>query len=230
MPRRAAVIWRLLFCVAVPALLLGGTAWVFLGQGERPRAQASAPPEDVAEASLEDVQDFCGKCHAYPPPDCFPRSAWRQELRQAYDFVRNSPLSGKQPSLESVARFYEKRAPLEFTIPLPSRSDVPPPVTFSPTPVTCPLPSKRPDPGVTFVDLVRLTDKSKFDLLVCDAWNGRVMRCDPDRPEGTWKLLAKLPSPARATVVDLDGDGILDLVVADLGYLLPTNEKFGQVV
>lgn len=220
-------------CLCLTGLVLASlTGWYLLGRDQSataPVAPSVPPPEQVAEASEPAVRDFCGKCHAYPPPDCFPRSAWRQELRQAYDFVRNSSVPGGYPSLESVVRFYETRAPAEFSIPIPSRTLARPPVSFSPTHVRMPN-ADKPSPGTTFVDLVHLTSRSKHELLVCDGWSGQVAVCDPDRPADSWKVLAKLNSPARATVVDLDRDGRLDLIVADMGYLLPTNEKFGQVV
>ncbi len=218
------------------ALVAGVAWWMSAGRGERAVPQpAPVASEDVAEASHEAVRDLCGKCHAYPPPDCFPRHAWRHELRQAYDFMRNSPLPGGYPSLESVARYYEARAPAEFVIPAPPAPAAAPPVTFTATPVPHPrsegpLPASKPYPGTTFVNLVHLSNRARPDLLVCDAWSGRVMICDPTRPADSWKALATLAAPARAEVVDLDGDGLLDLVVADLGHFWPTNAKFGQVV
>ncbi len=221
--------WKIALVVAgVLGAVLAG--WYYFDRTSSASGPAPVVAEQIAEAPLEAVQSLCGKCHAYPPPDCFPRSAWRQELRQAYDFIRNSPLSGDYAGLESVARFYEARAPLAFTIPLPSPASSPLPVTFVPTPVHCPLPNNKGFPGTTFVDLVHLTGRRKPDLLVCDAWSGRIMICDPDRPDQSWRVLATLSAPALAQVVDLDGDGILDVLVADLGYLLPTNAKFGQVV
>ena len=182
---------------------------------------------DEPEATEVAVRDICAKCHAYPPPECFPHGAWRQELRQAYDFIRNSAIPGPFPSLESTAKFYERRAPKEFAFNLPQSSlDS----RWRSTPLNCPLAGGTPTPGTTFVDLVHLTRSDRAELLVCDAWSGRVMICDPDRPDSTWRLIGKVSAPARAAVVDLDRDGRNDLIVADLGYLLPTNEKFGQVI
>src|SRR6266568_6106639 len=73
--------------------------------------EAIAAPGPVAAASAEQVHAFCGACHQYPSPDVFPRSVWRQEIRQAYDFLRNSKLTIDYPPFEAVARYYEDRAP-----------------------------------------------------------------------------------------------------------------------
>lgn len=209
-----------------PRLALAALAvWSAVVVASPTEPPVASPP--VEEASLESVKTACGKCHVYPPPESFPRGAWRAELRQAYDFIRHSPLQGPLPSLESVARFYESRAPAAFTIPTPN--PVSASVSFRETRVACPLPGGKPQPGTTFVDLVQLDGKTT-ELLVCDAWSGRVMACNPSKPADSWRLLGTLAAPARATVVDLDGDGRRDLLVADLGYLLPTNAKFGRVV
>ena len=67
------------------------------------------------EATAEEVHRLCAACHAYPPPDTFPRSAWRMEVKQGYDFFHKD-LSYRfaYPPLEAVIRYYENRAPEEF--------------------------------------------------------------------------------------------------------------------
>jgi hypothetical protein len=45
-----------------------------------------------------------------------------------------------------------------------------------------------------------------------------------------WKVLAKLSNPGHAEVIDLDGDGIKDVLVADLGSFPPTDRRCGSVV
>src|SRR5439155_23923961 len=42
---------------------------------------------------------------------------------------------------------------------------------------------------------------------------GRVLLFDPHANPPTWKELAKVPAPAHAEVVDLDGDGRPDILV-----------------
>src|SRR6266852_1883873 len=86
-------------------------------------------PAKPAEASSEQVHQMCGaSCHAYPPADSFPKFAWRKEVKQGYDFFRDSKLQLDYPSLESVVQYYEKRAPEEF----PSHEE---PVTLGSIPV-----------------------------------------------------------------------------------------------
>src|SRR5437660_1744660 len=80
------------------------------------RTPPEVPPSTVPPAPAGDittqVHQFCGKCHAYPPPESFPRSAWREQVEQGYRFFRDSPdLSMPVPPSEEVIKYYEDRAP-----------------------------------------------------------------------------------------------------------------------
>ncbi|HZT79907.1 MAG TPA: VCBS repeat-containing protein, partial [Gemmataceae bacterium] len=44
-----------------------------------------------------------------------------------------------------------------------------------------------------------------------------------------WQVLGKVPHPAHAEVVDLDGDGVKDVLVAGLGNFPPTDLRCGTV-
>src|SRR5437763_1071658 len=101
--------WALLLAVPCLALALGSLA--FLSESPTPASSLTLPPA-AAEATTEQVHQFCGSCHLYPPPETLPRSVWRREVKQAYDFFAKSPmLRSDFPSLESVALYYENRAP-----------------------------------------------------------------------------------------------------------------------
>jgi hypothetical protein len=60
--------------------------------------------------------------------------------------------------------------------------------------------------------------------------HGVVLLGRPYEPKTPLLQLAQIPSPAHATPVDLDGDGVKDLLVADLGGFLPGDHDRGQVV
>src|SRR5579872_5652764 len=123
---------RMIVSAAGVLFAAGLAAAVYLN---RPSA---SPPVEIAvewppappEADAEQVHRVCGACHAYPPPDSFPRAAWRREIKQAYDFLRDSPLSLEFPPLEAVARYYEKRAPEELPPIIKAPDPGPPPVRW----------------------------------------------------------------------------------------------------
>jgi FG-GAP-like repeat len=59
---------------------------------------------------------------------------------------------------------------------------------------------------------------------------GQVMVLRPYEAKPTLQVLARVPHPCHAEVVDLDGDGIKDLLVANLGSFSPTDLRVGSVV
>ena len=66
--------------------------------------------------------------------------------------------------------------------------------------------------------------------MVSDAGRGAVLRLW--QRDGKWheQVLGEFVAPAHAQVVDLDGDGRLDVVVAEMGEMRPTGEPVGKVV
>lgn len=84
----------------------------------------------------------------------------------------------------------------------------------------------------TNVQIVDFDRDSKPDLIVCDAARNSVLwyrQLDGQK----WAenvLAADLNVPAHATVVDLDQDGDLDVVVSILGDIYPSDEVIGKVV
>jgi hypothetical protein len=190
--------------------------------------KGATPASRPAEASAAQVHEFCGACHGYPPPDSFPRSSWRKEVEQGYQFFKSSRLALDPPALESVVGYYEDRAP-EALPPLEqAEAASPPPVQF-----TCSsFGTAHADtaPAVSNVNLVHLFDKRRLDVLVCDMARGQVLVLKPYDPSPALRVLAEVPHPAHAEVVDLDGDDIPDILVANLGNFYPTDNKVGSVV
>jgi hypothetical protein len=223
---------RVLGFLGLAAAVFGLSFWFVIralpGPPAVETAPASAVPAAVAEATPEQVHSLCGACHAYPPPDTFPRSAWRKEVKQGYDFLRDSTLPSPYPSLESVVRYYETRAPLELPLPRSANASGEVPLRFDRRGF------RSPDggtfPSVSNVNLVHLFDPKRLDVLSCDMRSGQVSVLRPYEGKPTWRVLAKLPVPAHAEVVDLDGDGNLDVIVACLGSFYPSDSRAGSVV
>ena len=71
-------------CIAAATLHLGCSR----------EADKPPPPRPLASNGniSEQVHQFCAACHAYPPPDSFPRSAWKEEVERGYAFFGQSGL------------------------------------------------------------------------------------------------------------------------------------------
>jgi hypothetical protein len=209
---------------------------IMIGCNHRePDQPASKLPASKPEATSEQVHAFCGACHAYPPPDSFPRSAWMHEVQQGFDFLaapgpQTADLRERLevPRFERVVNYYEHRAPAKLPV-LPNEdSNGPLPVRFES--VSLGVTEQVSNPAIANVNLVHLTDARKLDLLVCEMRAGKVLALKPYEPASPGRVLASVPNPAHAEVVDLDGDGIPDIIVANLGSFIPTDKSVGSVV
>lgn len=201
-----------------------------------PPATAQAP----GMAEEREVRALCGTaCHAYPPPDILPRSAWADAIARMTLFregkseplVSRGTLAGKvvlPEDMERVLSFYLSHAPAR----LPAPEAWPPPDPARPvfrTRVMAPATLKG-APGISNVRFLDLDGDGAPEVVATDMRHGLVLRGSPNDPRGELAVIAKVPHPARAELVDVDGDGLRDLLIADLGQFLPGDEENGSVV
>lgn len=172
---------------------------------------------------------FCGNCHAVPSPQSFPKDAWHEEVSKGFDFYTQSGRTDLEPPpLERVVKFFRSRAPEKIVIP-PARDDsTASPIRFHRTASS--VAAQAPQPAIATMRWDRLSANERPVLLACDMGSGEVRFVRPNPDGFAFESLARLDNPAHAVPVDLDGDGLLDLVVADLGSRLPADHAAGRVV
>ncbi|MFP6617926.1 MAG: VCBS repeat-containing protein [Pirellulaceae bacterium] len=88
------------------------------------------------------------------------------------------------------------------------------------------------DVRISNVQIVDMDGDGKMDVLACDAAANQVV-VYRNRGKNQWypEVIGRnLRAPAHATVVDMDQDGDLDVVVSVLGDLLPSDNRIGSVV
>jgi FG-GAP-like repeat len=225
--RRGALAVRVVIVLALLLLLGAGGYWYAIRSSDSAQ-KTVLPAVPVADLS-EQVYRFCGECHAYPPADTFPRSAWKEEVERGYNFFSRSSLSVTPPPIDQVIRYYEEQAPER--LPPAKIERAPPnslPLRFAPQSFAGPLGTAP--PAISNVNLVHLSDPKRLDILACEMRWGHIMALKAYEPNPTWRILGKVTNPAHAEVVDLDGDGILDVIVADLGTFPPADRLCGSVV
>jgi len=86
-------------------------------------------------------------------------------------------------------------------------------------------------PRIANVAIADLDRDGLPDIVVCDALRDRVTWLRQS-PKGTFTetTIAAVAAPAHVQVIDFDRDGDLDVVVAALGVLMPSNDRLGSVI
>ena len=174
--------------------------------------------------------EFCSTCHVLPTPDVEPREtlagqnppdvwvcsgtaarAGRQNTaHRGRDQVLVVPrAAGPDPATggDRITRFEPALRRRNITL------DVLP----SPSAISC-------------VRFVQLSDDAPVQLLISDMSHGLVALWTPSDAAEPVRVVARIPHPSRTHVVDLDGDGLRDILVADLGSFWPVDTSEGAVV
>ncbi len=87
-------------------------------------------------------------------------------------------------------------------------------------------------PWVTNVQVVDLDQDGLLDILYCEAQKNSV-RWIRQAPRGVFTEIvigSDIPGPAHVWASDVNGSGRLDVLVASMGKILPTNDRIGAVV
>jgi hypothetical protein len=193
-----------------------------------PTAATIHPGNHLPGAAVQGrIRSLCSECHAYPPPETFPRSAWKEEVERAFRFFDESGIQREIPPIGEVVRYFEEQAPEELPAAIIKNEKGQPPVAFERMEVAA---SGNAPPAISNVNLVHLFDEKRLDVLACDMLSGEVLVYRPYEAKPSWRVISKVPFPAHAEVVDLDGDGTKDILVASLGSPVSTEDRCGSVV
>lgn len=221
--------FRWLPLIGLVTILVGTATVLVCLVRTAPFSRSEEGSQSVAEATEAEVRQLCAACHAYPPPDALPRSAWMKEVSLGFRFAYEADMTRSGvPNPLGVLKYYEARAPESLTLDPPPELATALPVRFDRS--TLPLPSEEQRAVVSCVKLVALTRDQPSELLACDARTHQILLADLTQTKPVWKVLATGQHPARVEVVDLDGDGIRDILVANLGEYYPSDGHKGSVV
>ncbi len=216
------------------------TSALVMGSGCSPSAIPAAavklpslvtPVADVSPASEARIAAFCGDCHALPRPESFPRDRWHFEVKKGYEFYAKSGRTDLDPPpIHETLAYYRFRAPETVVPPTSPDAPGPAPVRF----VQEPLHLNTGNgilPEIANLRWTKLIEGEPPVLIACDMRYGHIVAIDL-RPEGRQppQLLGRLRNPCRVEPCDLDGNGTIDLAVADLGSFLPAEHDRGRVM
>ena len=196
-------------------------------------------PATAAQDDARQARATCGGCHAFPPPDILPRSAWRDEfVRMMFIRQKRLPPVGPPetvyrsvqlpPDMEKVLPFFLSHAPERLDAPEPWPDPSESPVQF--TRQSLLMPDMDGPPAVSNVQLAHFSGEERLDVLATEMRQGLVFTGHPTNPGRGLSIIANVPHPAHVTLTDVDKDGIMDLLVADLGHFFPSDHHDGAVV
>lgn len=178
-------------------------------------------PLDGRDQVSAQVIAFCGACHGTPDPASFPKDEWHHEVKQGFDFyVASGRTDLKSPAFNDVVSWYRDRAPVALRLAA---------VTATPSPVRWKMETLR-GPDVGHVSHLAWDGGEKGGLLLCDMKANAINRLQ--LRQGRLAVVDELiqgTHPAHIECVDLDRDGRLDYVVAELGSFSPQDHSLGRV-
>jgi len=173
----------------------------------------------------------CTTCHLFSPPDVLPRSLWRDEVLRMHLIMTGQPTDTRvealPPEMETIARYYESAAP-ERLPPPPAWPRISRRIRFERR--TASLGTAGSVPAIAHVRLVDLDGDSRLEVMASDMRAGTILAGNPYDPAPALRVIARTPNPAHIEPIDFDRDGILDLLVGDLGSFLPMDHDRGAVV
>ncbi len=185
------------------------------------RGDESASPARLLQLGAK----YCVACHAMPPVDAVTREHWPQLFEIMRPWIVERRLPFEEAEYAELLALYQAGSPEAF---------VPPSGEFGMGPLgfvrgEVGLECEEERPKITHVNVTDLDQDGKADVLVCDDVTGRVTWLKIE--EGAWEeiFIADIVTPVRTTVLDYNGDGHLDIVVASLGFISPTDDLIGSV-
>lgn len=221
-------VWLGIAVLLGTAVAGGVAAWRMIGP---PNARVETTQRDTGEevppVNDDQVRQLCSRCHRCPEPDVLPKSAWPKTVWLMSSFSGFGSNVRWKVYPDSVVEWFDQRAPEKLELPRPEEGRQPGNLRMR----RRGIPS-RAAASVPFVSHIRLADvveDARPELIVCDMRNGTVLMGRTDRPEWSLEPIAEVPNPAHAEAVDLDADGRMDLVVANLGSLMAMDHKLGSV-
>lgn len=184
---------------------------------------ASVGPGPTDEAS---IRAFCADCHGMPKPSSFTKERWHHEVEQGFRLYEESQRTDLVvPDFDATLAWFESAAPEKIEFEAVDGSDAESRFVREQIAWTAAA-------GVTAISHIRpLGEGHGVDsgFAIADMASGHLWQAMVAAGGFEPTLIGRVANPAHIEPADLDGDGIRDYVVADLGGFNPENEARGAL-
>jgi hypothetical protein len=183
------------------------------------------------------VAKACSQCHVVPPPDVLPRGDWDKVIDDMARIAGETDGASLAVEELNAAKDYYAASSDDNLINTANRTAAgrPNEKTWSKTHYTPVGLEQELVPAVSHVDFVKLSDDpaERVSLMVSEMRSRAVFHLPLELAEQDrflYPMLREANYPARTTVSDLDGNRSLDLLVAGMGSMIPSNATEGSVI
>jgi len=175
------------------------------------------------------IEAFCSDCHALPRPESFPRDRWHYEVQKGYEFYARSERSDLDPpAIRHTVNYYRSRAAEELSFPVSAEAETSLGTEFTVEKLMLPAQASA-MPEISHFCWANLAADGPR-LVFCDMRLGFVGAVDLADPNPVPTPLVLLNNPCHAEPCDLDGDQLVDLIVADQGGYMAYDHDRGRIV
>lgn len=176
-----------------------------------------------AQEIVQLVQKYCGACHAPPPPELMPKRSWPYVIEEMASLAQKqfeTPFISKE-HIKDITAFYYGTAP-EALPRLPNSHVLSDKLVFGAGVIG----RRSTMPLIVNIHPVELLDDSAHEFLICDGETDEVSLLTIGKKSWNEKVLAKVGLPSHTEVIDFDGDGDKDILVASLGVMFPQTGQY----
>jgi len=173
------------------------------------------------------LQARCGICHVVPPPEVLSREGWGEAIAHMGNLMKmRRMVDFDHDQWMDIIHYYFTFAPAQEPPLSPDPRNTS--VAFQSQPIGYAI-GEEVKPWIGNVNIVDLDQDGHPDILVCDDNRSAVTWIRRVGDQWLEDTLASLEMPGHTATVDVDGDGDLDIVVACLGEMAPTDSLVGGV-
>ena len=219
---------------AAPLLLLLAAASAGCGPKDElpPAASEQSTADGLTPEQVAVVEAACSRCHALPPPEALSKGAMIEQVHAMFGLSAATGMpSADLESIVLAQRYYRARSP-ESLEPVPQADGISDRVRFSAMAITPRFYEQNAIPATSNVRFESLLREGRQEVVFTEMRSRSVLFVAPWQPEAAREVYAaqlEMNYPVQTHPVDLNRDGLSDLLVASIGAMRRDNSRKGSI-